>query len=132
MTRNNGPRDLSRCCGWVFFGVVCLALRAWAAGDSVPDPTAPFGAAPVAASAVGGKAAVHKAPAPWVLQAILHSDQGKKAMLNGRWLQEADTYQGWRVQKIDDFSLVLTSGKQQRTLRLHPRLNESLAKPNEQ
>lgn len=107
-------------------GLICLLMCSGVQAEEaiLKDPTAPFNAvrsAPVS----GGRAAVKNAGPRWVLDGVLISEDGKKALLNGRWYNERDHIDGWQLAQVETAAVVLKQvGKTQRIL-LFPSLTKT-------
>lgn len=99
----------------VFLTAIAVANNVWAQENNVlPDPTRPFGAAPKPL-ATGEKGAVG-----YLLQAIIKHGENRKAMINGKWIMENQQIEGAKVNKINEYSVVLNVGGRTRVLSLHP------------
>ncbi|HEY6530539.1 MAG TPA: hypothetical protein VIZ65_17755 [Cellvibrionaceae bacterium] len=86
--------------------LMCVCVQASGDEAGLRDPTAPFNSAHT--SIVSGARAVTKVAGPrWILEGILISDEGKKALLNGRWYKEQDLIDGWQVAIVEASSIVL-------------------------
>ncbi len=98
--------------------------NAWAQDAALKDPTAPFTSTHSVNSASPRVAA--KKPGPqWVLDGVLISDEGKKALLNGRWYAERNQVNGWHLERVEPAAVVLTrAGKSQRIM-MYPRLTKN-------
>ncbi|HMY40353.1 MAG TPA: hypothetical protein PK011_13590, partial [Marinagarivorans sp.] len=56
---------------------------------------------------------------------VLISDDGKKALVNGRWYNERDQINGWQLVQVETAAVVLKqAGKTQRIL-LYPSLTKN-------
>lgn len=99
---------------------------AWVQGEetALKDPTAPFNSqrsTPLSSA----RAATKNTSPRWVLDGVLISEEGKKALLNGRWYNERDHVNGWQLVQVDTAAVVLKqAGKTQRIL-LYPSLTKN-------
>jgi hypothetical protein len=108
------------------YAAILMCLCTQASGDEavLRDPTAPFNSTQT--SAVSGAKSVAKVSGPrWILDGILISDEGKKALLNGRWYKEQELIDGWQVAIVDASSIVLKREGKALRIPLYPSLTKN-------
>lgn len=106
-----------------------LTTSSWGISDdgNMRDPTAPINSPP--ASTVRNSSTAPKINKPqWALGGVLISDEGKKALLNGRWYKERERVDGWELAAIEPAAVVLKRvGRTQRIL-MFPNINGDAVK----
>jgi hypothetical protein len=99
------------------------AAPCWCDEEQLRDPTAPIGAATQAVVQKNVPSA-HRANKPqWNLGGVLVSEDGKKALLNGRWYKEQEFVDGWQLAEIESSAVVLKRVGRTQKISMFPKLS---------
>ncbi len=106
-----GKRILAHAC-WSLW-----LLTAWAAAQTIPDPTRPLTSIGVASGEMAASAVVGP-----VLQSVLISPIRKMAIISGQTVKLHGKFGDARLIHIDETEVILRNGKTEQILKLFPEI----------